>query len=218
MRNDVVAYRTCAELRADFARLLEHAEPLCASAEYSKYGERSGRGSARAASSTRSLSSRRAPRSRLRRPRGRTVRRPRLRGCRALAQVDAREMEAEHFGRTHERREARRGERRAVVFVERRGQHLQVGDERFGIRVRDRTHGRRAAACAAHRHRAFAETHARARGEARIDADQRAAIRFVDAVRRLVGEAAASAFTASFAPTSRFDTDSSAPSLCTCSR
>ncbi|SOT40155.1 hypothetical protein F01_260221 [Burkholderia cenocepacia] len=188
MRNDVVAHRARTELRADLARLLEHAQL--------------------ALRERRVFEVRRAQRARIG-ERGEQhaqlvfLRERRIVGLDAgareqfgdhrlvdvgtLAQVDAREMEAEHFGRAHERREARRGERRAVVLVERRGQHLEIGDERFGVLVWNRTHGRRAAARAAHRHRAFAETYARARGEPRVDADQRAAIRFVDAVRRLVG-------------------------------
>ena len=105
---------------------------------------------------------------------------------RALPQVDAGEVEAEHFGGTRERRQTRARQRRAVMLGERIDQHMQVARERVGVLVRLRAHRGRAAAGAAQRHRAFAEPHARACREPRIDADQRTAIRLIDAVRRLV--------------------------------
>ena len=95
---------------------------------------------------------------------------------RALAQVDGREVEAEHLHRAHQRRQARPHQRLGVMRDQRGLDRAQVGEQlgRCGIRRarRDRV-----------AQRLGAGENVQRRRQARVDADQGAPVRLVLAVR-----------------------------------
>ncbi|SAL00418.1 hypothetical protein AWB80_07862 [Caballeronia pedi] len=187
VRDDVVAHRARAELRARFVGGFEHAEFALREIGVLRVGN--------------------AQRTRLREflqqhlalllfgkrrvirddARAREqLRDDRLVNVRTLPQVDAREMEAEHLGGARERRQTQDRHRRAMMFRERIDQHMQVAREFGGVGVRLRANLRRARPRAAHGDDAFAQPHARARREPRVNADERPPIRLVGAMRRLI--------------------------------
>jgi len=89
-------------------------------------------------------------------------------------------MKTEDIGGPLQGRQARLDHRRAVVGGQRGDQHVQVGAELRGVGVR------RGRAHFLAQDIGGAQL-ARRGGQARVDADQRAAVRFVAAVRRIVG-------------------------------
>ncbi len=98
----------------------------------------------------------------------------------ALPQVDGREMEAEHLHRALQRRQPRCDQRVRMVRLQRVLDHLQVGEQLVGARVRVLRRDR-VAQCLG------AGQLVQRRREPRVHADQRTAIRFVLAMRALVG-------------------------------
>ena len=101
---------------------------------------------------------------------------------RVLAQVDRRQVEAEHFHGTHQPAQAAAGEQRGAVSLQRSGEHVQVGGKVFGRRI-GRGIGDGVAGGLM-----LIERNSSCR-QPGIDAGQRAAVGLVGAVRRMVGRA-----------------------------
>ena len=123
-----------------------------------------------------------------------------------LAQVEHREVKAEHLDRADEGREPSGGKRCGAMQRERGVDRAQVREKLVRIRVRRQVGMRRA-------RRDIARQRGGGRGDAGVDADQRLPIRLVVTVRiRVVARPAASAISSGDGVTRRVESENSAPS------